>query len=181
MQVGTVICRLIRRALDEIPHHLSKLDDAADRWREIWTDPAWITAKLATSGAACLVEDMELTPAELRPQALRHWLALSAPALDYDHRQVAAQLAGRGLDALPGVLVPSLTPSSACLRRNPRSRDERDQVNTSAIYRLSGGERHHAAVLSAVSDEMSLWDFASGKCDRGKSFANYLFTNYLFD
>lgn len=44
--------RLVRRALDEIPNHLSKLESsqATQQWIELWADPIWILAKLATSG-----------------------------------------------------------------------------------------------------------------------------------
>lgn len=158
----------MRRALDEIPHHLSKLDDSTARWREIWTDPVWVLAKLATSGVASVVEDVELTPADERPLSLRDWLVMSSPALDCDHRQMAGQLVGRGAGEFDAtVRVPSLLPGSVCLRSSRDAPDASHQVNTSAICRLSGSDR--AAVLSAVKDEMSLWDFASGKCDKGPS------------
>jgi len=44
--------RLVRRALDEIPNHLSKVESsqAAQHWIELWNDPIWLLAKLATSG-----------------------------------------------------------------------------------------------------------------------------------
>lgn len=168
--------RLIRRALDEIPHHLSRLgetSDALERWKDIWSpDFCWLLTKLAASGMSQVLEDLALTPAEVRPSdSLQQWLILSAPALDYDYRQLGSQLAGRGGNALPvRSLVPCLMPNRVCLAGNQsesKAADQSAEVCTSAIFRLSDGEEYRAAVLSAVKDEMSLWDFAIGQCDKG--------------
>lgn len=172
--------RLVRRALDEIPHHLSRLDvlETQDKWQELWSDAGWLLAKLATSGVAQVVEDLNMTPDSCRPESLKQWLVLGAVALDYDYRQLAGQLVGRGANKSEEIdvfirnpLVPGFLPSLVCLQvassANSSSTGAQD-VCISAIYRLNGGERHHAAALSAVRDEMSLWDFTAGQCDKGE-------------
>ena len=166
--------RLVRRALDEIPYHLSHLNDpavASERWKSLWSwDSGWLLAKLAASGVTQVLEDVALTPEELHPpQSLQQLLVLSAAALDYDFRQLGGQLSGRG-SSLPGKisLVPCLMPSGPCLAS---SADQSAEVCISAIYRLSDGEQYRAAALSAVKDEMSLWDFSTGQCDKGTRLA----------
>ena len=193
--------RLVRRALDEIPHHLSRLDvlETQDKWQELWSDAAWLLAKLATSGVAQVVEDLNITPDSCRPESLKQWLVLGAVALDYDYRQLAGQLVGRGANKSEEVdvfirnpLVPGFLPSLVCLHQgaaadssSPSSSSSTaigaQDVCISAIYRLNGGERHHAAALSAVRDEMSLWDFTAGQCEKGGSiFLFHLFFKKQF-
>lgn len=174
--------RLVKRAVDEIPHHLSRLDasDTQDEWRAIWSDPGWLLTKLATSGVSQVLEDVALTPEPCRPESMKKWLVVSAAALDCDYRQLAGQLVGRGVHSddrsleklVSSRLVPCLLPNQTCLRNNPDKDVFEEEVCISAIYRLSGGDRHQAAALSAVRDEMSLWDFNSGRCDR----STYCFT-----
>lgn len=165
---------LTRRALDEIPYHLSRLDfsETQVRWIEIWSDPGWLLTKLATSGVTQVMEDFALTPESCRPEHFQQWMSLLAPAIDYDYRQVASQLIGRGAPQT-GIfeklcrnpLVASLLPSQDLA---PSDSSEKD-ICISAIYRLNSGERHHAAALSAVRDELSLWNFKTGQCDKGKN------------
>jgi len=165
---------LKRRALDEIPYHLSRLEDPTEgleRWKEIWSDPAWLLAKLATSGVAQLCEDLlSLTPAEARPptESLQKWILLSAPALDYDYRQVTSQRIGWGAEEVESskMLVPCLVPGQICLG-DQKATEDHQEVCISAIHRLSHGDRHYAAALSAVKDEMSLWNFTACQCDKG--------------
>ena len=89
---------MTRRALDEIPYHLSRLDfsETQVRWIQIWSDPGWLLTKLATSGVTQVMEDFALTPESCRPEHFKQWMTLLAPAIDYDYRQVASQLIGRG-------------------------------------------------------------------------------------
>lgn len=165
---------LTRRALDEIPYHLSRLDfsETQVRWIEIWSDPGWLLTKLATSGVTQVMEDFALTPESCRPEHFQQWMSLLAPAIDYDYRQVTSQLIGRGAPQT-GIfeklcrnpLVASLLPSQDLA---PSDSSEKD-ICISAIYRLNSGERHHAAALSAVRDELSLWNFKTGQCDKGKN------------
>lgn len=138
----------------------------------MWSDPAWLVAKLALSGVPQIYEDIALTPEDARPsyESLQKWLILSAPALDYDYRQLAGQLVGRAAPSadIYSVIAPGLLPSHKCLAPDDQQEEIDDQqVCISAIYRLSYGDQHHAAALSAVKDEMSLWDFATGHCDKG--------------
>ncbi len=113
-------------------------------------------------------------------------LILSAPALNYDYRQLYGQLEGRtrssGGATLAGLqtwleqcrnpLIPCLVPTQQCLNghlsvgEGEQDPATCDQVFFSAIHRLVG-EPDQAAALSTVRDEMSLWDFRSGSCDKG--------------
>ena len=62
--------RLVRRALDEIPHHLAKVESsqAIQQWLELWADPIWLLAKLATSGVTHVNSSMEIPLFFLRSQ-----------------------------------------------------------------------------------------------------------------
>ena len=153
------------------------MSETQHQWQELWSDAAWLLTKLATSGVVQVVEDLNLTPDSCRPESLKHWLVLSAVALDYDYRQLIGQFVGRGAGEdhiMHNPIVPGLIPSLLCLRAQSNSlsstSSNQDDVCISAIYRLNGGERHHAAALSAVRDEMTLWDFTAGQCDKGWSF-----------
>lgn len=193
--------RLTRRALDEIPHHLSRLDvsESKSRWNEIWSDPGWLLTKLATSGVTQVMEDFALTPDLFRPEPVKEWMALIVPAIDYDYRQLASQLIGRGVVPQTGLLeelcrnplVACLVPSCPSCPVQPTEASDSD-ICISAIYRLNSDERHHAAALSAVCDELSLWDFNTGQCDKGTatpkfpqfhfiSFHSILFYSILLD
>uniref|UniRef100_A0A0P5L1U9 Leucine-rich repeat and WD repeat-containing n=1 Tax=Daphnia magna TaxID=35525 RepID=A0A0P5L1U9_9CRUS len=162
--------RLTRRALDEIPHHLSRLDisESQHMWNEIWSDPGWLLTKLATSGVTQVMEDFALTPELCQPDYFKDWMNLIAPAIDYDYRQLTSQLIGCGApqsgifeELCRKPLVTCLLPS----HHLASSESEKD-VCISAIYRLNSGERHHAAALSAVRDELTLWNFKTGQCDK---------------
>ena len=167
-----VFCRLTRRALEEIPHHLSRLElsESQSRWNEIWSDPGWLLTKLAASGVTQVIEDYALTPETCRPETLKQWLVQISPAIDYDFRQLASQLISRGVPQTGLFEELCRTPLVACLlpscQLTPIESSEKD-ICISAIFRLTCGERHHAAALSAVRDELSLWDFSTGRCDKG--------------
>lgn len=175
--------RLTRRALDEIPHHLSKLDDgeSRERWNEIWSDGGWLLTKLATSGVTQVIEDFSLTPEPFRPEdVVQHTMSLIAPAIDYDYRQLASQSIGRRIPPTTTGLLEELLSGTrlvACLVPNSMTEpsttdadadaDSDKEISISAIYRLNSDERHHAAALSAVRDELTLWDFSTGQCHKG--------------
>ena len=179
-----VFCRLTRRALEEIPHHLSRLElsESQSRWNEIWSDPGWLLTKLAASGVTQVIEDYALTPETCRPETLKQWLVQISPAIDYDFRQLASQLISRGVPQTGLFEELCRTPLVACLlpscQLTPIDSSEKD-ICISAIFRLTCGERHHAAALSAVRDELSLWDFSTGRCDKGMLFLkSYLVCKY---
>lgn len=138
-------------------------------WNEIWSDPGWLLTKLATSGVTQVMEDFALTPELCQPDYFKDWMNLIAPAIDYDYRQLTSQLIGCGApqsgifeELCRKPLVTCLLPS----HHLASSESEKD-VCISAIYRLNSGERHHAAALSAVRDELTLWNFKTGQCDKG--------------
>lgn len=171
----TVFFRLTRRALDEIPHHLSRSDlsESQSRWNEIWSDPGWLLTKLATSGVTQMIEDFNLTPESCRSESLKEWLVKISPAIDYDYRQLASQLISRGAPQTGLFEELCRTPLVACLLPSShvaQTDSTEKEICISAIFRLSSDERHHAAALSAVRDELSLWDFNTGQCDKGETF-----------
>ena len=120
-------------------------------------------------------------------------LILSAPALNYDYRQLYGQLEGRTrsgngatlaglqtwLEHCRNPLIPCLLPTQQCLNGHLSVRGGEqdpatcDQIYFSAIHRLVG-EPDQAAALSTVRDEMSLWDFGSGSCDKGSVLCRYV-------
>lgn len=162
--------------MDEIPYHLSRLEisESESRWKEIWSDSGWLLAKLATSGVIQVVEDFALTPESIRPETLKHWLSLIAPAIDSDYRQLVGQLIGRGAPQVDVIAELYRNPLVICFLPNQEisPADSTDtNVGISAIYRLNSDEHHHAAALSAVRDELSLWDFTTGQCVKGKTTA----------
>ena len=166
--------RLTKRALDEVPYHLSRLElsESQSYWNDIWSDPGWLLTKLATSGVTQVMEDLALTPESCRPDYLKDWLTRLTPALDYDYRQLTSQLIGReapqtGLfeKLCDKPLVACLLPGGNVTQTDTSEKD----VCISAIYRLNSNEHHYAAALSAVRDELSLWDFSTGQCDKGTS------------
>jgi hypothetical protein len=91
---------------------------------------------------------------------------------------VASQLIGRGAPQTGIFEKLCRNPLVACLLPShdlaPSDCSEKD-ICISAIYRLNSGEKHHAAALSAVRDELSLWNFKTGQCDKGKN--NYFESN----
>ena len=161
--------------MDEIPYHLSRLDisESESRWKEIWSDSGWLLTKLALSGVVQVIEDFALTPESLRPETLEHWLSMIAPTIDCDYRQLASQLVGQGAprtglmeELCNKPLVPCFLPN--CQQTCASDSTDRN-ICISAIFRLNSDEHHHAAALSAVSDELSLWDFTTGKCVKGNT------------
>ena len=121
----------------------------------------------------------------------KSFVAQSAPALDYDYRQLYGQLQGRvcgtcdrstppqqqqlmdtWLRQCPNALVSYLQPGSA-IERALASKDDQLSPDVqssdqffSSIHRLVSRSAK-AAALSAARGEMSLWDFDSGRCDKG--------------
>lgn len=124
-----------------------------------------------------------------RLQCIKEVLILSGPALDYDYRQLIGQITGRmatknsvllqeWLNQCRNVAITCLIPnpgvflhqrqstiSAGSSEPNGPTGTESKETCISAIYRLASD--HHAAALSTVKDEMTLWDFRTGHRDKG--------------
>ena len=124
-----------------------------------------------------------------RLQCIKEVLIHSTPALDYDYRQLIGQITGRiatkngvllqeWLAQCRNVAITYLIPSPGVFLRQRQSTAssansestglmaaESKEICISAIYRLASD--HHAAALSTVKDEMTLWDFRTGHRDKG--------------
>ena len=109
--------------------------------------------------------------------------------MDYDYRQLIGQITGRiatkngallqewlnqycnvAITCLipnPGVFLRQKQPASFSggIEPNSPSGTESKETCISAIYRLASD--HHAAALSTVKNEMTLWDFRTGHRDKG--------------
>ena len=131
------------------------------------------------------MEDLNLAlrhDASGRLQCIKDLLSASAPALDYDHRQLMGQINGRMNAAAPNnavllqewlnqyrnVAVTCLVPTRVFLPATEDGSEDGAGAGgsgvISAIYRLSSD--HHAAALSSVKNEMTLWDFRTGHRDK---------------
>lgn len=147
---------------------------------------------------AQVIEDLDAALQQRRSMALeslRRVLINSAPALDYDYRQLYGQLTAAAtsataesslslwLEPCQTPLIDSFVPGAAAslddsaieaAAAGPLAAESQaavesaadQQVVFSAIHRLVGDD-DQAAVLSTARDEMSLWNFRTGQCTKG--------------